>query len=379
MKHHRQSRSPLARTLYLGVLAIGIVHVSFLPAQERDRVEPAPGLGTPPIHAAQESRAPVTPQDKHADQSKRIVFLGDSITHAGSYIELLEYHWWQSVRSSNSQAKQWEWINLGLPSETCSGLSEPDHPFPRPDVHERLRRALDLTKPDVVVACYGMNDGIYHPLDAQRLAAYRAGLRRLVREVHLRKCELILMTPPPFDPVPLAASGKLQPAGRANYSWKEPYAEYDEVLREYSRALQEDWQGHEQVAAVVDLNAAVSEALRRQRREEPKFSFAQDGIHPDANGHRALASAILKAWPWQAPAAGRVSKGPVLTHGNELRIPQPSVRAEIHRRQQLLHEAWLSHVGHQRPGMRQGLPLAKAQAEAVKLLQKIQTELGSAN
>ena len=29
-------------------------------------------------------------------------------------------------------------VNLGLGSETVSGLSEPDHPYPRPDLHERI-------------------------------------------------------------------------------------------------------------------------------------------------------------------------------------------------------------------------------------------------
>ena len=69
--------------------------------------------------------------------AKRILFLGDSITHAGGYISLIE-----AQLIANGVASRPEMINLGLPSETCSGLSEPDHPFPRPDVHERLDRAL---------------------------------------------------------------------------------------------------------------------------------------------------------------------------------------------------------------------------------------------
>ena len=54
-------------------------------------------------------------------------------------------------------------INLGLPGETVTGLSEPGHPFPRPNVHERFGRVLAGGKPDLVFACYGMNDGIYYP------------------------------------------------------------------------------------------------------------------------------------------------------------------------------------------------------------------------
>ena len=62
--------------------------------------------------------------------------------------------------------RQIEFINAGLPTETVSGLSEEGHAggsFPRPDLHERLERVLPATRPDVVIACYGMNDGIYLP------------------------------------------------------------------------------------------------------------------------------------------------------------------------------------------------------------------------
>ncbi len=91
-------------------------------------------------------------------QAKTVLFLGDSITHSGHYISFIETR----LRQDNDNRIP-EIINLGLPSETCSGLSEPDHPFPRPTVHERLDRALTKIKPDLVFACYGMNDGIYYP------------------------------------------------------------------------------------------------------------------------------------------------------------------------------------------------------------------------
>ncbi len=62
----------------------------------------------------------------------RVVFLGDSITQAGRYIEYLELIY----RLENPNTKP-DWIPLGLSSETASGLSEPGHAggeFPRPDL-----------------------------------------------------------------------------------------------------------------------------------------------------------------------------------------------------------------------------------------------------
>jgi hypothetical protein len=75
-----------------------------------------------------------------------------------------------------------EVIDMGLPSETVSGLSEDGHAggkFPRPDLFERLDRVLRVVRPDVVLACYGMNCGIYQPLDDARFAKFKAGIERL--------------------------------------------------------------------------------------------------------------------------------------------------------------------------------------------------------
>src|SRR5207237_312442 len=94
---------------------------------------------------------------------QRVVFLGDSITNAGMYVQYLD-----AYLVTRFPDQKFDLINLGLPSETVSGLSEPDHPYPRPDLHERLERVLNKTKPDIVVVCYGMNDGIYYPFSQER-------------------------------------------------------------------------------------------------------------------------------------------------------------------------------------------------------------------
>src|SRR5450755_2131668 len=91
---------------------------------------------------------------------QRVVFLGDSNTYAGKFIAYLD-----AYLCTRFPDKRFELINLGLPSETVTGLSEADHPYPRPNIHSRVDRALELTKPNVVVICYGMNDGIYSPFD----------------------------------------------------------------------------------------------------------------------------------------------------------------------------------------------------------------------
>ena len=52
----------------------------------------------------------------------RIIFLGDSITYGGHYVEYID----ALLRLENPQSHR-ELLDLGLPSETVSGLSEPNH------------------------------------------------------------------------------------------------------------------------------------------------------------------------------------------------------------------------------------------------------------
>src|SRR6266481_3240244 len=129
---------------------------------------------------------------------KRVLFLGNSITYSGGYVALVEAYFVTRYPGGTI-----EFSNVGLPSETVSGLSEEGHAggqFPRPDLHERLGRVLEQTKPDLVFACYGMNDGIYLPLDEERFAKFRDGMILLRKKVAAAGAQIIHLTPPTFDP-----------------------------------------------------------------------------------------------------------------------------------------------------------------------------------
>src|SRR5687767_11928573 len=119
----------------------------------------------------------------------RILFLGDSNTFAGHFIRYVD-----AYLATRFPEKQYELINLGLPSETVSGLTEEDHPFPRPNVHDRADRALTRIKPNVVVICYGMNDGIYAPFSDERFAKYKEGINSLLAKVTRAGAKAVLMT-----------------------------------------------------------------------------------------------------------------------------------------------------------------------------------------
>ncbi len=292
---------------------------------------------------------------------KRVVFLGDSITHAGQYIDSFE-----AFLFTQFPDRQFEVIDCGLSSETVSGLSEEGHAggkFPRPDLHERLDRVLAKTKPDLVFACYGMNDGIYKPYDDAWAKKFQDGIRRLRDKAAAAGAQIIHLTPPVFDSVPIAA--RVAPAGQESAS--APFEGYDEVLARYAAWLldrrAEGWR-------VIDVHGPMKAELARQREKDATFAFAKDGVHPNAAGQEVIATALLagldparaeKFRQWRAGEWAQSSSGKVFF-------------GAIHKRGRLLCEAWLSEIGHLRPGVPAGLPLTEAQARAAEIGRKLSVE-----
>src|SRR5258708_7123385 len=62
---------------------------------------------------------PLSARDVDVIAGKRVVFLGDSITQAGGYITFASYY----LEKLHPQ-KDFDFLGLGLASETLSGLSE---------------------------------------------------------------------------------------------------------------------------------------------------------------------------------------------------------------------------------------------------------------
>ncbi len=265
---------------------------------------------------------------------QRILFLGDSITYDGKYVSDIE-----SYFVTRWPKRHLEFINVGLPSETVSGLSEEGHAggkFPRPNLHERLARILAQTKPDLVFACYGMNDGIYLPFDEERFQKFKDGILWLHKEVTRTGAKIVHVTPPIYD-------------GRGRI------ASYNNVLDRYS-----EWLLGLRTAGwdVADLHGPMERVFEERTQADPKFAYANDGIHPNEFGHWIMAKAILEYLGARdlAGIADPLMMVAVHPHGEEL-------LKLIQQRQAMMKDAWLTATGHKRPGMKTGLPLAEAQAK----------------
>src|SRR5258705_11653285 len=96
--------------------------------------------------------------------------------------------------------------------------------------------------------------------------------------------------------------------------------------------------------------------LQSQRKRNPSFAFAADGVHANSGGHLIITKQILREWT-SSDAFDPVD------HKDLLQL--------IHKRQKLMSDAWLTEIGHSRPGMTKGLPIPEALKEAAKLNEQI--------
>jgi lysophospholipase L1-like esterase len=278
------------------------------------------------------------PDPFYFKDGERIVFLGDSITQGGSYVSYVDAHLMRHYPE-----KHFTLINLGLSSETASGLSEPDHPFPRPCVHSRVDRALAESKPDWVVICYGMNDGIYYPFGEDRFQAYVTGMRALVAKCQAVGARVIVMTPPPFDAP--SRKGPCAPAGLKEYGYKTPFIGYSDVLGQYAGWVM-SLDG--EVDRVVDIYTPMKKALVAKREVDPDYRSG-DGIHPNGEGHWVMAETLLgrikapkpDGMPDYVMKPGDSELGPLLK-----------------KRLNVLSHAWREHVGHARSNQKPDLAAA---------------------
>lgn len=271
-------------------------------------------------------------------KTKKIVFLGNSITYAGQYISYVETYF-----TLNHPDRELEWINVGLPSETVSGLSEENHAngaFPRPDLHERLDRVFEQLSPDLVFVNYGMNDGIYLPLEEKRFQKYKDGINWLDAKIRKIDAEVIYMTPPVYDPI----KGPVYANVLDNYS--------DWLL---SRKFTDDWK-------VIDIHWPMLNYLEDQRELDSTFYLAKDGVHPGEVGHWLMAKEILIS----------LGESEVKNIGDIYEAIASFVNGEevlrlISKRQALLRDAWLTATGHLRPGLSEGIPLEEAEKKAMEI------------
>lgn len=251
-------------------------------------------------------------------KTPRILLLGDSISYDGRWANLIG----QALLKEKPFAKG-EFVNMGVPSETVSGLSEPGHAggaFPRPSLFGRLDRVLADYKPQVVLVCYGMNDGIYLPLDEKRFGAFKDGMERVKKAIDAAGAKAVFITPPLF----MADRPEADTQG------------YDKVLDAYGTWLvgmrKKGW-------LVADMRPELRKLIAAEKKKTPGFVYAGDNVHPGDIGHALIAQALWKELSriFNIPSSHKIDSS-------------PEARAHHAESQKITHE-WLTKTGHDRPGI----------------------------
>ncbi|HZJ19626.1 MAG TPA: GDSL-type esterase/lipase family protein [Pricia sp.] len=210
-------------------------------------------------------------------QGQIIGCFGDSITaEKNGYVAML-----QSKIDSAHPTIGLKFINYGLSSETVTGLTEKDHPGPRPYLFERLDDILDKTPIDVALFCYGINDGIYGRPSKKLFNSFKIGVYSFLEKMRQRKIPAVLLTPPPLalEAAPIVTSSDI------DFGYKNPYPKYEEeVLQEFERIILH--MEHPYAKLEIDIHTPLL--------ENQATCYDTDPIHPNQKGHELIADTIIR-------------------------------------------------------------------------------------
>ncbi len=261
---------------------------------------------------------------------EKVLILGDSITQKGTYVSYIDYY----LQKQKPYLK-YDLTSIGLSSETASGISEPHHPFPRPCIHSRLERALVEIKPTVLMVCYGMNDGIYRPLDQDILTAYQVGIDKLIQKARDHGVKSIILNAPPyFDKVVI--THKTKPISYDDFGFKTPYEDYNQSLIQFGLYLAKLAQENDDIS-YIDLNTPMADYIKTYNEH-----LSSDGVHPNSFGHFVMASIILNKLGIQIPQSQEGLKSAF----DE--TEQSPLFKLVDKRRALNSTSWLNYIGYTR-------------------------------
>src|SRR5690606_33739850 len=110
-------------------------------------------------------------------------------------------------------------------------------------------------KPDVVFACYGMNDGIYQPFSESNFQRYKAGMIGLYTKLKAAEVKRIVFITPSVHEDPIRG-----------------LKGYNLVINRYAQWLLD--QRRERNWEVIDIHFPMQDYLMEKKKREPNFQLA---------------------------------------------------------------------------------------------------------
>ena len=124
---------------------------------------------------------------------KTVLFLGDDIVADGRFVVDFQ------VYCAVNRQQDIQCINLGRPAERVSRLCLNKPGGPEVPAMLRLEKEVAAILPDMVVVCWGLNDGLIDPLDEAGFDRFCAGTTRLHEYLVHAKVRTIILTPPAVE------------------------------------------------------------------------------------------------------------------------------------------------------------------------------------
>ena len=204
----------------------------------------------------------------------RVVFLGDSITHAGSYI-----CWAQAFYELRTPMNV-RFYNAGISGDSATGGLN------------RLKKDVLARNPNKVVIMFGMNDVGRHlyskggtQIDEKRDAAlkrYEKNLNKICEELQNAKIEVVLCTPTPFDQYSKNSKSTCNEPGLASIA---------QIVRDTAK---------KRGLKLIDYHSPMTEILKNQPKCNP---ISGDRVHPNYMGHLMMTYFFCK----QSGLDGKIS------------------------------------------------------------------------
>lgn len=197
----------------------------------------------------------------------RVVCLGDSLTEAS---DVPPGNAWHALAAERLEA---EFLNRGVAGDTTAGLLSRFHP------------EVIAERPRAVILLAGAND-LWWGVD---LSVVQANLFAMVCQAQAHRVVPLLGLPPPVDLGRAAAREMLQ-----------PHAGWEALCRSLDRlALALMSAAAACRVAVIDFHRPFLNETRAVRRE----LYLENGLHPNPDGHRLMADAVVDAMRRLAPPA----------------------------------------------------------------------------
>lgn len=217
----------------------------------------------------------VSPRAEVFKDGDRVCFLGDSITHTGSYHGMICAYY-----LTRFPGRTIRFVNAGVAGDSAGGAMG------------RLQEDVFSEAPTTVVVMLGMNDvgrGNYvaQPTEKQltgqaaALKRHQANMDKLLGRIRSElPVRFVLMTPSPFDQTCVNDRNNNQPG------CNDALATCGRMARELAPKYQ---------AEVIDLHGPMTALNREQQKGDPRYTLiGPDRIHPGLPGNFAMACLFLK-------------------------------------------------------------------------------------